>query len=124
MRGSGDKRHTDVIQELKLVRGTMKALVQYAPGEIRLEEIAIPRPGAGEVLVKVLGAGVCGTDPHRKMRKHPAIPGHEFAGKVVEVGANVTKVNTGTLVVVAPLPNTRLPPQRICCPSRWEWITR
>jgi threonine 3-dehydrogenase len=68
--------------------------------------VPVPRPGAGEVLVKVSAASVCGTDLHiynwdpwAQGRIHPPlIPGHEFAGAVAAVGPGVTTVKEGDLV--------------------------
>jgi threonine 3-dehydrogenase len=90
-----------------MVPGTMQAVVkaQAAPG-IEIREVPVPRPGAGEVLVKVSAASVCGTDLHiynwdpwAQGRIHPPlIPGHEFAGAVAAVGQGVTTVKEGDLV--------------------------
>jgi threonine 3-dehydrogenase len=85
----------------------MQAVVKAegAPG-IEIREVPVPRPGAGEVLVKVSAASVCGTDLHiynwdpwAQGRIHPPlIPGHEFAGAVAAVGPGVTTVKEGDLV--------------------------
>jgi threonine 3-dehydrogenase len=86
---------------------TMQAVVkaQAAPG-IELREVPVPKPGPGEVLVRVHAASVCGTDLHiyewdpwAQSRIHPPlIPGHEFAGAVAAIGAGVTTVKEGDLV--------------------------
>jgi threonine dehydrogenase-like Zn-dependent dehydrogenase len=79
---------------------TMQAVVTYAPRDYRLEEVPVPQVGPGEVLVKVLGAGICAGDSkcfygaplfwgdeHRQgYCQPPVIPGHEFAGRVVALG--------------------------------------
>ena len=66
----------------------MKAANLYKPGEIRCEEVPIPEPGPGEVLIKVKACGVCGSDIPRVMRtgtySFPTIPGHEFSGEVMD----------------------------------------
>ncbi len=66
----------------------MKAWVLHKPGDIRFEEVEKPRPSAGEVLVKVEAAGICGSDIPRTFdtgaHKMPLIIGHEFSGRVVE----------------------------------------
>ena len=90
-----------------MLPGTMQAVVKAegAPG-IEIREVPVPRPGAGEVLVKVSAASVCGTDLHiynwdpwAQGRIHPPlIPGHEFAGAVAAVGPGVTTVKEGDLV--------------------------
>lgn len=79
----------------------MKAAVLYGPGDIRYVDVDDPRPGPGEVLVRVRYASVCGSDVHRVMGGsayyYPLIPGHEFAGEVVG-GAS-----SGRRVTVIPL---------------------
>ncbi len=71
----------------------MKAAVLHAVGDLRYEDIPIPETAAGEVLVKVKAAGVCGSDIPRVMKKgtysFPMVPGHEFAGEVVHAGDRV-----------------------------------
>ncbi|WP_436492973.1 L-threonine 3-dehydrogenase [Actinokineospora sp. HUAS TT18] len=85
----------------------MKALVKVAPGPgLELIEVPDPTPGPGDVLLRVLRTGICGTDLHidswdewaAKTIKAPLTLGHEFVGEVVEVGAAVTKVKVGDLV--------------------------
>lgn len=85
----------------------MKALYKSnrAPG---LELIDAPEPVTGEhdVKIKVLKAGICGTDLHIESwdswadaNLHPPfIPGHEFVGRVIEIGADVTSIKVGELV--------------------------
>ena len=71
----------------------MKAAVLHAPGDLR-DRIWFTRPetpAAGEVLVRVRAAGICGSDLDRATHKtgtykFPTIPGHEFCGVVAEVG--------------------------------------
>jgi len=71
----------------------MKALVYQGPGEICLQEIAAPVPGADEVLLRVDAAGVCGTDRHivgGALGVAPGtVPGHEIAATVLATGAEV-----------------------------------
>ncbi len=84
----------------------MKALVKYAVGEGNVGILDVPDPICGEKQVKVEVAycGVCGTDlhiVHDTFRNYPpVILGHEFAGKVIEVGRDVTGVTAGTAVTV------------------------
>ncbi|HEY7146481.1 MAG TPA: L-threonine 3-dehydrogenase [Streptosporangiaceae bacterium] len=85
----------------------MKALVKAAaePG-LRTEDVPLPKPGRDDVLVRVLRTGVCGTDLHiyewdgwaQANVPVPLVIGHEFAGQVVEVGADVRDVRDGDLV--------------------------
>lgn len=86
---------------------TMKAAVVRAFGQpLVIEEVAVPRPGAGQVLVKVEACGVCHTDLHAAdgdwpvKPSPPFIPGHEGVGHVVAVGANVVHVKEGDRVGV------------------------
>lgn len=82
---------------------TMKAAVLYGPHDIRLEDVAVPRPGSNEVLIRVKACGICGTDSHiysgaLTIGTMPIILGHEFAGEVVAVGQGVTVVSEGDRV--------------------------
>jgi L-iditol 2-dehydrogenase len=88
----------------------MQAAMYYGPGDVRIERTADPRPGPGEVVVKIDRALTCGTDLKTYRRGHPtiikAVPslfGHEFAGTVAEVGAGVDpgRWPVGTRVVAA-----------------------
>lgn len=71
----------------------MEAWILHGIGDIRLEETASPKPADQEVLLAVRAVGICGSDIPRIYRtgaySHPLIPGHEFAGRVVEVGKKV-----------------------------------
>ena len=87
---------------------TMKAAVVRAFSEkLPIEEVPMPTPGPGEVLVKVVATGVCHTDLHAAegdwpvKPSSPFIPGHEGAGVVAAVGAGVTELKEGDLVGVA-----------------------
>jgi L-iditol 2-dehydrogenase len=67
----------------------MKAARYLGPGQLAIEEIAVPTLGDGDVLVKMRACGVCGTDVKTYLRGHPMIQpgsvlGHEVAGEVVE----------------------------------------
>ncbi|GFP32638.1 hypothetical protein HKBW3S42_00944, partial [Candidatus Hakubella thermalkaliphila] len=61
----------------------MKGLVIEGPQKVTLKEVPTPKPGSGEVMVRVRAAGVCGTDVHiyhgEFIASYPLIPGHEFA---------------------------------------------
>jgi (R,R)-butanediol dehydrogenase/meso-butanediol dehydrogenase/diacetyl reductase len=83
----------------------MRAAVYHGNHDIRFEDVPVPRPGPGELLLEVGTAGVCGSDvgewahgpqQHWFDAPHPAtghqgaiIPGHEFSGTVVAVGAGI-----------------------------------
>lgn len=86
----------------------MKAVLFYGPGDIRYEEIEVPQPGRGEVLVKVGAALTCGTDVKTYCRGHPllipetpAVFGHEFAGAIAALGSGVEGFALGQRVVAA-----------------------
>ncbi|HEX6242829.1 MAG TPA: alcohol dehydrogenase catalytic domain-containing protein [Polyangiales bacterium] len=71
----------------------MKAAVLHGQDDLRLDDAERPVARPGDVVIKVAAAGICGTDLHfRKMGprfKRPMPLGHEFAGEIVEVGAQV-----------------------------------
>jgi len=70
---------------------SMRAVVYDRPEHFSIRELPIPEPGPGEVLLRVLVAGVCGTDLHLHRGEfgptYPLTPGHEFVGEVVAVGS-------------------------------------
>lgn len=73
------------------------------PGLVELREVPEPRPGPGEVLIRVAAAAICGSDLHIRKDEHPYWPpvvlGHEFAGTVEAVGPGVTGYAPGDRVV-------------------------
>jgi len=84
----------------------MLAAVLYAKEDLRIEEVPVPLPGAGEILVRVAAALTCGTDlkvyrrGYHAMMLQPPIPfGHELAGTVAAVGPGVTQFEPGDRVV-------------------------
>ncbi len=85
----------------------MKAYVLHGVGDFRYEEVEKPVPAAGTALVHVQAVGICGSDIPRIYRtgaySHPLIPGHEFAGEVVEVGEGMSSSWSGKRVGVFPL---------------------
>lgn len=85
----------------------MKAWVLHDIGDIRFEEVAAPKPAAGEVLIRVGAVGICGSDIPRVYdtgaHKMPLIPGHEFAGEVVGTGEGVDEEWINKRVGVFPL---------------------
>ena len=74
---------------------TMRAMVLHRPGEaLRLERRPVPRPGRGQVLLRVEACGVCRTDLHLidgelPEPRLPVIPGHEIVGRVAALGEGV-----------------------------------
>jgi len=86
----------------------MKALVYYGPEDVRLSEIADPKPAPGEALIQVKACGICGSDVHGYLgitgrRIPPMVMGHEFSGQVAEVGKGVTGIKAGDRVAPYPV---------------------
>jgi len=89
---------------------TMPVSVLHGPGDVRLEERPVPRPGPGEVLVEVAAVGICGSDVHyyREGRigdfvvEAPLVLGHEASGRVVGVGPGVPAEREGQRVALEP----------------------
>jgi L-iditol 2-dehydrogenase len=85
----------------------MKAVVVAGPNEVSYREVEAPAIGPGDVLVKSHEAGLCRTDIEMmtgvftdpRWVRFPVIPGHEWAGTVLEIGANVESVHVGDRVV-------------------------
>jgi threonine 3-dehydrogenase len=78
----------------------MRAVVKTSPGVgMTVLDVPIPTLGAGDVLIRVHSAGVCGTDLHiwewdrwaSARMKPPVVIGHEFAGEIVELGAEASR---------------------------------
>jgi S-(hydroxymethyl)glutathione dehydrogenase/alcohol dehydrogenase len=81
------------------------AILDSAPGGVHIEEIPVPEPRAGEILVKVHGCGVCHTDLHVMKAEvafpTPAVMGHEISGVVAALGPGVAGPAVGTRVASA-----------------------
>ncbi len=86
---------------------TMQALVKKeAKVGLWLEEVPLPKMGVNDALIQILRTGICGTDVHiyqwddwaRKTIPVPMVVGHEFVGRIVDVGANVTDFKVGEIV--------------------------
>jgi L-iditol 2-dehydrogenase len=83
-----------------MIPSSMRALVVTAPNEFAVEDVPRPRPGDFEVLGRVLAVAICGTDPHIIEGHYPGfwpkawplIPGHEWCGEIVEVGAGAASL--------------------------------
>ena len=90
----------------------MKSAVFLGKQNIQVLEREIPKPGPGEVLIKVMACGVCGSDVHifdgdqgSTSTVPPQVQGHEFSGVVVETGSEVTSCKVGDRVCVDPADN-------------------
>ena len=88
----------------------MKVVRFHAPGDVRIEEAAEPTPGTADVKIRVRNCSTCGTDVKILRFGHhhivpPRVMGHEIAGEVVEVGADVQGWQPGDRVqVIAAIP--------------------
>ncbi len=88
----------------------MKAAVLYAPHDLRIEQRPVPTPSEGEVLVRILSVGVCGSDVHYYEHgrigdfvvSKPLVLGHESSGEIVEVGKGVSSARVGERVAIEP----------------------
>src|SRR3954468_19937808 len=95
----------------------MRAAVFHGREDLRLEDIPEPRTGKGEVKLKVLYNGICGSDLHEYYHgpmttrttphpltgvKNPIVMGHELCGEVVEIGAGIDDLGIGDKVAVEP----------------------
>jgi L-iditol 2-dehydrogenase len=89
-----------------MTQGTMQALVLHAVGDLRYEQVACPEPVEGESIVRVIAAGVCGSDVprvyHHGTYRFPLIPGHEFSGTIEEPGKGSSHP-AGERVAIIPL---------------------
>lgn len=86
----------------------MRAAVFKGVGQpLVVETVADPTPGPGEIVLKVTGAGICGSDLHATLFEGMAAPGsimgHEFAGEIAALGAGVSGWRTGEHVTALPV---------------------
>jgi L-idonate 5-dehydrogenase len=88
----------------------MRGVIIYAPKDLRVEDIPVVSPGANEVRVRIAAGGICGSDLHYYHHggfgtvriKEPMALGHEIAGVIEDIGADVTHLAPGTRVAVNP----------------------
>jgi propanol-preferring alcohol dehydrogenase len=96
---------------IPMARKMKAAVVKEFGAPLVIEEVPVPTPGPGQVLVKVEACGVCHTDLHAAdgdwplKPKLPFVPGHEAMGIVAEAGAGVNRVREGDPVCVVWLHN-------------------
>lgn len=81
----------------------MRVAMYYNNRDVRLENIPVPRIGPGEVLMRTLASGICGSDVLEwyRIKKAPLVLGHEVAGVVVEAGPGVERFRVGDRIVAA-----------------------
>jgi len=100
----------------------MRAAVLHGPGELRVEQVADPEPGPGEVLVRIEAATTCGTDVKMWQRGHPVLPpyptrfGHETAGTRADTGERVL---VGDSLACGECRPCRAGRPQICRSPRW-----
>jgi L-gulonate 5-dehydrogenase len=104
-RPDGDRAPFSLTRKIMLPGKTCRAVRLYGPGDLRIESIPVPLTGPEDVLVRVKACGLCRSDLHAYLEKHPRIIlprilGHEFAGVIVKKGKNVSGWEIG---------------QRVCC---------
>ena len=77
--------------------------VYYNNHDVRLEDRPVPQISTGEMLVKVIASGICGSDVLEwyRIKKAPLVLGHEMTGEIVEVGEGVEKYKVGDRVFVS-----------------------
>ncbi len=86
----------------------MRAFVYTGKNRVELKDVPIPVPGEDEVVIKIAGCGVCGTDVHIyhgevPLARPPVILGHEITGTVHGYGAGVTDLREGQTVCLDPV---------------------
>ena len=81
----------------------MRVAMYYNNRDVRLEEIGTPQIGPGELLVKILASGICGTDVMEwyRIKKAPLVLGHEITGEIVQIGEGVQRYKVGDRVFVS-----------------------
>ncbi|OGP53495.1 MAG: alcohol dehydrogenase [Deltaproteobacteria bacterium RBG_13_52_11] len=81
----------------------MRVAMYYNNQDVRLEELPTPQIGPGELLVKVLASGICGSDVMEwyRIKKAPLVLGHEITGEIAEVGKGVGGYRVGDRVFVS-----------------------
>lgn len=81
----------------------MRVALWYNNRDVRVEEIPVPEIGPGELLVRVIASGICGSDVMEwyRLDRAPLVLGHEIAGEVVVAGEGVERYKAGDRIAVA-----------------------
>jgi L-iditol 2-dehydrogenase len=81
----------------------VRVAMYYRNSDVRLEEIPAPQIGEGEILVRSMACGICGSDVLEwyRIRKAPLVLGHEMGGEIAEVGGGVEGFSVGDRVFVS-----------------------
>lgn len=111
IQGLGERNRPDLQSRLRdiLFERQGRAVVIEAPGKATLATLAVPDLKPGDALIRVAHVAVCATDIEilngtlgyfqKGLAHYPQVPGHEFSGRVVAVGQNVTRIAEGDVVV-------------------------
>ena len=104
---SGDRLGTDGAADPEpILRPSMKQIRVHGPNDVRLDDIEVPAPGPRDALVRIAACGICGTDVSYVhlggITGRPMALGHEMAGVVEWVGAEVAEAAAGDRVIVHP----------------------
>jgi L-idonate 5-dehydrogenase len=102
--------NADLATDPDALPATGPALVAHAAGDLRIDEVPLPRPAPDEAVVEVVYGGICGSDLHywlhgaagESILKAPLVLGHEISGVVVRAAANGAGPQAGTAVAVHP----------------------
>jgi L-iditol 2-dehydrogenase len=87
-------------------KSSMRAALIHGPRDVKVEQIAIPSPEIGEVLVRIERCGICPSDVRafegifRSSPEYPMIVGHEWTGEVAALGPEVNEIKVGDRVVI------------------------
>lgn len=99
-----------------MTRERMRAARFLGAGEIALEDVPVPRPGPGDILLRVDACALCGTDVHAYRNGGNVVPGHEIVGTVVALGDDVERPPIGAFGAVYLVEFCRS-----CYPCRHGW---
>jgi L-iditol 2-dehydrogenase len=74
---------------------SMKVAMYYRNNDVRVEEMPVPKIGIGELLVKVMASGICGSDVMEwyRIKKAPRVLGHEIAGEIVQLSPELSAIS-------------------------------
>src|SRR5512136_1337032 len=81
----------------------MRVAMYYRNEDVRIEEMSVPAIGPGELLVKVISSGICGSDVMEwyRIKRAPLVLGHEIAGDIVQVAEDVCGLRVGQRIFVS-----------------------
>ncbi len=81
----------------------MRVAMYYNNKDVRIEEMPVPQIGPGEILIKVMASGICGSDVMEwyRIKKAPLVLGHEITGVIEKVGEGVKKYKIGDRIFAA-----------------------